>query len=237
MNIKYYFYTLFIITSICLSEAQNIVGLWKINEVKVGTKKMTPVAKWTKINKDGTYQSGNGWLQNSEGNWTFDTKRNLYAPKEKNGIIDEFGPFTVEFTKKGMTWLREEEGIIVTVSLKRINKLPKATSDKLIGLWSLETYTKNGSDITNTFDPDKKHYIFIRWDRIYIDRTPKEKRSTGYWHIHGHKPEITFLPHSKDEKVKSWKVVVTEASLKLMGLSDSNKSTEKIYKRIHQFPK
>ena len=60
--------------------AQDIVGFWEIKEVIVGGKIMTPVAKWSKINKDGSYQSGNGWLQNSEGTWKFDKKNNLYSP-------------------------------------------------------------------------------------------------------------------------------------------------------------
>ncbi len=40
--------------------AQSVAGFWEIKEVKVGRKLMTPVARWTRINKDGSYQSGNG---------------------------------------------------------------------------------------------------------------------------------------------------------------------------------
>ena len=119
---------------------QDIIGLWEIKKVIVGGKTMTPVAKWTKINKDGSYQSGNGWLQNTEGKWTFNKKNNLYSTTETNGVKDEFGPFTVEVTTNKMTWLREEEGRIVTVSLEKIKKMPKSTSDELMGLWDLVSW-------------------------------------------------------------------------------------------------
>lgn len=217
--------------------AQNIIGLWEIKQVKVGSQTMTPVAKWTKINKDKTFQSGNGWLQNSEGTWSYDRTKKLYSPKEKKGIIDEFGPYTVEFTDKGMNWLREEEGMIVTVNLERINTLPKSTADQLVGLWDLASIKHNDADITNTFDPQNKFYIFFRWDRIYKERTIKGKRVSGYWHINGHKPEITMLPHSKDKNAESWRVEVSESNLKLIGISDSNKETEMNFYRLYQFPK
>jgi hypothetical protein len=36
------------------SLAQSIVGFWEVKEVKVGPEIKTPVAKWTKVNEDGT---------------------------------------------------------------------------------------------------------------------------------------------------------------------------------------
>lgn len=233
MKIKYLLWALFFALPIAISQGQNIVGFWEIKEVKVGPQTMTPVAKWTKINKDGSFQSGNGWLQNAEGTWTFDKKKSLFSTKETNGLVDEFGPFTVEFTDSGMNWLREEENRIVTVTLQRISELPKGIGDKLIGLWGLELVSRNGEDITQTFDPDSRHYTFIRWDRIYMGRTPKGERVTGYWHIHGHKPEITFI----QDQTESWSVEVSNTQLKMIGISDSNKGTTMTYKRLHQFPK
>ena len=75
--------------------AQPHIGFWRVDKVEVGQETMTPVAKWFRINQDGTYQSGNGWLQNSVGTWTFDKAKNLYVPTEKNGIVDLFGGFEV----------------------------------------------------------------------------------------------------------------------------------------------
>ncbi len=217
--------------------AQDVTGLWEIKKVLVGGQTMTPVAKWTNIHKNGSYQSGNGWLQNSEGTWAFDKSKKLYTPTETNGIKDEFGPFTVEFNNDTMTWLREEEGMIVTVTLEKINKLPKSTADRMVGLWDLQDVIKNGESIIATIDPNHKHYIFIRWDRLYIERTSQGERSTGYWHIHGHKPEVTLLNHDKKKPPKTWKVSTSTNEIKMIGISDSNKDIEMIYKRIYQFPK
>ena len=226
-----------LVFNITNSIAQDIIGFWEIKKVEVGGKTMTPVAKWTKINKDGSYQSGNGWLQNSEGTWTYDKKSNLYSPVETNGLKDEFGPFTVEFKDNTMTWLRDEEGRIVTVSLEKIDKMPKSTADDLIGLWDLSDIIKNETSILDTYDPENKHYIYIGWDRIYRERTPQGKRSKGYWHINGHRPELTLLSHDKSKPAEIWKVEIITTELKMIGISDSNKGTKIKYQRIFEFPK
>ncbi len=236
MKIKIKVLFLFLVTNSFLF-AQDISGLWEINKVLVGGQTMTPVAKWTHIHKDGSYQSGNGWLQNAEGTWTFDKKKKLYAPIETNGIKDEFGPFTVELVNNTMTWLREEEGMIVTVQLTKIDRIPKSTADRIVGLWDLHDVSKNEKSILETTDPENKHYIFIRWDRLYRERTSKGERATGYWHMHGHKPEITLLSHNKNIPPQTWKVSADANLLKMTGISEANKGIEKIYKRIHQFPK
>ena len=226
--------TLLIFNSLTIY-AQDIVAFWEIKKVIVGGKTMTPVAKWTKINKDGSYQSGNGWLQNAVGTWQFDKKNNLYSTVETMGIKDEFGPFTVEFNDDKMTWLREEDGRIVTVSLEKITKMPKATADELIGVWDLTTVTKNNEDFTATFDPDNQCYLFIRWDRMFVKHNSKDNRITGYWHMNGHKPEITFLPKTKNNE--SWTVEITATEFKMTGISDTNEGTIMTYLRIYEFPK
>lgn len=217
--------------------AQSIAGFWEVSKVQVGGQTMTPVSKWTKINKDGTYQSGNGWLQNAEGTWTYDKLKKLFTPSETNGIKDEFGPFTVELNDDTMTWLREEEGMIVTVSLKKITKKPKATADLLVGLWDLTAVSKDGTATLETFDPDNMYYIFIRWDRLYMERTTEGTRTSGYWHIHGHKPEVTLLSHDKNKQAETWHVEVAEKELKMTGISDSNKGVEMTFIRLNEFPK
>lgn len=216
---------------------QDIIGFWEIKKVIVGGKTMTPIAKWTKINKDNTYQSGNGWLQNSIGTWEFNSNKNLYSPTETNGIKDQFGPFTVEVNTNKMTWLREEEGSIVTVTLEKISKLPKATADEIVGLWNLNTIIKNEKNITTTFDPKDKYYLFLRWDRIYMERTPQGNRTSGYWHMNGHRPEITLLNYDKNKSAETWQLEVSTTALKMIGISDTNKNTEMNFKRIDEFPK
>jgi hypothetical protein len=218
------------------AQAQSIVGFWEVKEVKVGDKIMTPVAKWTRINEDGTYQSGNGWLQNAEGTWSLDKETNTFLPVEKNGIKDPSGPFQVNLSVNKMIWEREEEGMVVTVILEPIEKLPKSTADELIGLWDLKDVMKNGESKKASFDPHDKHYIFIRWDRIYVEQTPQGENISGYWYINGHRPEITLLSHSANKIPESWMVSVNDNELLLTGISDSNKGVENIYSRIHEFP-
>ena len=219
-----------------LSNAQTIIGFWEVKEVKVGKEIKTPVAKWTKINSDGSFQSGNGWLQNSEGTWTFDDKNKFYSPLETNGIIDEFGGFKVSFQHEQMIWERDEDGERVIVLLQEITKIPKSTSDILVGIWNLKEFFNNGKSEKATFDPNNKHFIFIRWDRIYVERTPQGDRTTGYWHINGHKPEVTFISHVHGKEPESWNVSVNENELQMVGISDSNKNSEMRYERMNEFP-
>jgi|SRR5688572_20307144 len=228
---------LLILVAICPpSVAQSIVGFWEVKEVKVGSEIKTPVAKWTKVNGDGTYQAGNGWLQNSEGTWRYDKLARSYSSFETNGIVDNYGAFKVSFKDSAMIWEREEDGLPVTVKLERIKKLPKSTADFLVGIWNLKEVLRNGQSEKSVFDAEGKHYIFIRWDRIYVERTPEGERATGYWHINGHSPEITFLSHSERKKAESWKVVVGENEVRMTGISDSNKDLVLEYTRIHDFP-
>ncbi len=223
--------------SLTLTNAQQtLVGFWEVTEVKVGDQTMTPVAKWTRINEDGTFQSGNGWLQNSEGTWTLDKKYNHFKAIDPNGLEDEFGPFTISFEAEKMFWMRMEEGMPVTVILEPIDKLPKSTSDQLVGLWDLIAAEKEGTSIIDTYDPEEKRNIFIRWDRIYVERNAEGNRQTGYWHIHGHKPEITLLSHQEGKDAESWKVSFKNENLIMEGISYSNKNLKFTFIRLNKFP-
>ena len=70
---KYYLFVLttIILLSTELSAQREIIGMWEFTSVQVGDQTMTPVAKWAKYNSDGTFQSGNGWTQNSIGTWNY----------------------------------------------------------------------------------------------------------------------------------------------------------------------
>lgn len=213
-----------------------ITGLWLIENVRVGDQQMTPVAKWTRIHEDGSFESGNGWLQNSAGTWTYDETAGTYAPEDPLGLEDPFGPFSVRFEGETMIWQREEEEMPVTITLTKINELPKAPADQVQGLWDLDAITQDETDITATYDPDNRNYLFFRWDRIYIARTPQGERATGYWHMNGHRPEVTLLPHSADIEPQSWRVEADDQELTLTGISDSNTGRTLVFKRISRFP-
>ncbi len=218
------------------NERRKIIGFWEINKVQVGAELMTPVAKWTKINEDLTYQSGNGWLQNSEGTWNYDEKSKQFLLQEKNGIKDEYGAFTINFSGDKMTWERDEDGMKVVVSLDKIDKLPRSPTDMITGLWDLVEVSKENVTITSSFDQDNQHYIFFRWDRIYVERTPQGERTTGYWHMNGHRPEITLISHNEEKESENWRLTVNDSELRLFGISESNQGLEMIYKRINEFP-
>jgi hypothetical protein len=215
---------------------QPFTGLWEVTEVTAGERLVTPVSKWTRIHPDGTFESGNGWLQNSVGTWVFEEKTSEFFLSDKFGLKDEYGPFLVQFTNREMIWTREEDGMKVVVRLRKIESLPVSTADLLIGLWDLEKAEQAGNGITNRFDPDNKYYVFIRWDRIYVERTPAGDRQAGYWHINAHRPEVTFLSHVQGKNPESWKVEVSEKSLEMRGISESNQDLVLFFRRIHQFP-
>ena len=152
-------------------------GFWEVTKVSMGDMSVTPIAKWTKIHSDGTYESGNGWLQNDIGTWTYDKKTSVFTPSTTNGITDPAGGFTVNQSGDEMTWQREEDGAIVTVSLKRIENVPAGPWDKVQGLWDLTTATRSGADILPDRDADGSYNIQIRWDRLFVERSSKGKQS------------------------------------------------------------
>ncbi|MBL6447786.1 hypothetical protein JMN32_15815 [Fulvivirga sp. 29W222] len=219
-----------------ISEAQQLLGLWEITQVEVADKVMTPVAKWTNIKEDGTYESGNGWLRNSEGTWSYDEKSAQLSNTENIGVRERYDPFVVSFEGEVMVWKRKEDGMEVVVKLRRISELPMSTADKLHGLWDLQEATQGDEVITSTLDKDNKYYFFFRWDRIFEQRTEEGNVLTGYWHINGHRPEITLLSHQPDIQPESWKVEFDQGQMKLSGLSESNQGLVLAFKRLHEFP-
>lgn len=227
---------LFLLLSFNIYAQRNkVIGFWTIETVSVGKQNMTPVAKWTKINADGSFQSGNGWLQNSKGSWNYDAQTNQFSALDSLGLKDEFGGFTVSFDKGKMYWERQEEGMPVKVTLKRIHNLPMAPADYLVGLWDLSGITKNNQSILKDFDANNKHRLFIRWDRMYINFSPEGKKSTGYWHINAHKPILTFLPHQEGAKPESWRIEVNKKELIMTGTSEKNKGIQRTYSRRNTF--
>lgn len=231
--------SLLVFVFVCIGfylQAQPFVGLWEIKSVLVGDAVKTPVARWTRILADGSHQSGNGWLQHSYGSWTFDEETQAFSPQNENGISDEFGPFALGFEGKTMVWQREEEGMQVTVKLERIEELPRSTSDKLQGLWELHAAERHGEDYTSEFDPEGLHYLFIRWDRVVMARNAKGKREFGYWHINGHRPDVTFIWHAENQEDENWRVVVSDTELTMSGISDNNKGEVRTYQLRKTFP-
>lgn len=184
---------------------------------------MTLVAKWTRIHPDGTYESGNGWLKSSEGTWSYDENENTFLPEETNGLKDPFGAFAVEYVKDGMTWTRLEEGMNVVVKLKQISELPKAPADEVQGLCDLVKATEDETSVIENIDPEGSRYLFIHWDRIYVERDGEDNRSMGHWHMHGHRSEITLMSHNEGKETQSWSIFFDEKRyMVLKGISEIN---------------
>lgn len=230
------FFLLTLIPILAIGQENQMTRLWGVEKVSAGDQEMTPVAKWFRINEDGTYQSGNGWMQNSEGTWEYNEQNHTYLPTTKNGLLDEFGAFSVQFDNGSMNWEREEEGMNVRVTLAQLDELPKAPADFAQGLWDLEQILENGNDITADFDPDNLFYLFIRWDRIYNERNADGERTSGYWHMDGHSPEMTLMSHQKGIQPETWNVEADDSTLILTGLSNSNQNIEMSFRRLQKFP-
>lgn len=208
------------------AQSSSLVGFWEITSVSMGPKSMTPIAKWINLKKDHSYSSGNGWLQNSRGSWKLDQETNILTAIDSLGISEDFTGFKVSFKGEKMLWEREENDILVLVTLKPITEKPMAPADYLVGLWKLHQSDPNAED---------NNRILIRWDRIYNEYVDHKKKASGYWHINAHKPEITFLPHQKGEIPESWRVSVNKTELILTGISDSNNDLQLRYSRLHHF--
>ena len=95
-------FALILISFSTYAQEETVIGFWEVEVVEVGEENMTPVAKWFKINTDGTYQAGNGWLQNGQGNWNYDAENKIYSSTDSLDIADEFGGFSVSFHNEKM---------------------------------------------------------------------------------------------------------------------------------------
>jgi hypothetical protein len=216
--------------------SQSLTGIWLVEKVQVGDEQMTPVSKWFKFHENGDYESGNGWLQNTIGTWSYDSETQEFSATNKLGIKDEAGPFKIETKDETMVWSREEDGSNVKVHLQQIQSIPPSYTDLLSGLWKLTETAEQSEPITSGPLTGLNH-VLLRWDRIYRATDQDKKSKTGYWHVNGHRPVLTLLPHQAEQAPESWHIQVSEQALELTGTSDSNKDQVKNFIRIHQFPK
>jgi len=183
-----------------LAKAQ-IEGLWGISEVQVGAESMTPVAKWIKISKDGTYTGGNGWLQNDAGTWIQVEQAKTFFPISSVNPADPSGAFTFTIDHNTMTWHRIEAGSSVTVHLEKIEQLPSSPPDQIVGLWQLQGIESTNAETTPEVTLE---YLHIRWDHLYRQFT-EESQQWGFWIIHAHRPDLCMLPHDNSEN-QYWKI-------------------------------
>jgi len=163
-------------------------GLWEVANVSVGERNMTPVAKWFDISTDGAVLGGNGGMINIRGKYTYSASISELAFIDEEQGPDPMGAFKVDVNDSLMTWQREEEGMNVTVTLDRIDKIPLGPWDKCIGPWTPED-EEMGSD------------LFMGWDRTYR-LVSEDGTQRGIWHIQAHSPDLTT--YAQDGTSKSW---------------------------------
>lgn len=216
-------------------EAQ-IEGLWVVKQVNVGKKQMTPVAKWFNLKEDGTQVSGNGWLQHTYGTWLYDRKDATLILRSVNDMDDGFGAFHVVYNDSTMLWERVEDGQTVIVKSVRADVLPRGPVDKIKGVWILESLFNNGVDVSNEVNASKLAYLFMRWDRIFIEGEGEEILRSGIWVIDGHKPIVTFISDIETEAHEKWSVEFQENGLVLTGLSDHNRMLKRVYRLTNKRP-
>jgi hypothetical protein len=211
-------------------------GFWLVTKVTVGGRELTPIARWFKLDK-GKQVSGNGWLQHSFGTYKFDKKKSELFFLTTNEPEDEFGAFKVVRTGPLMTWNRKEENELVVVELKPITELPMSPADEVKGLWVLNSALDRELDVTKTFDPDHKHFLFIRWDRQYVKQINAHERIAGYWFFDELRPEITFISEHHEQEEEKWTVTLEGAKMTLKGSSENVKEMTLVYSRATEFPK
>lgn len=213
-----------------------VEGFWLVTKVSVGTRDVTPVARWFKIEK-GRQVSGNGWIQHSFGTYKFDKKKQELVFVTSNEPDDEFGAFKVVRTGPLMTWSRKEEGDMVVVELKPITELPMSPADEAKGLWVLDSAVDREVDISKQYDPDHKHFLFIRWDRQYVRQINAHERISGYWFFDAHRPEITFISENREQEDEKWNVTIAGTKMTLKGSSENVREMVLVYSRAKDFPK
>lgn len=214
---------LLLLLSSCSVE-RKLEGLWLIEKVQVGTDEMTPIARWTRINKDHSQSSGNGWLQHTVGSWEYNAKSKEMTLESTFGIEDEYGGFQVDFEGEKMIWTRTEDEHEVLVQLSKINELPIAPANLLMGVWK-QTDSKKGQE----------DYLFFRWSHIVVKGKVGEGRQFGMYKTHPHANEIEIIYFGDDLEHEKWKYRLEDNNTLYLESLEDNKLLS--FQRIDYIPR
>jgi hypothetical protein len=212
-----------------------IDGLWVVKSVLVGAEDKTPVARWFRLDK-GKQFSGNGWQRHSVGSYVWNKKTSELSLKTENEPDEGFGAFKVVRKGTAMTWTRKEEGVTVKVELESATDLPQATADRVKGLWDLVAATRSGVNALKQTDPDGKHFLFVRWDRMFVKQLKSDEQVNGYWFMNAHRPELKLFSENNETDPETWTVSFEKDKLVLRGVSQSVQDLVLTYARIANFP-
>ena len=214
--------------------SNKMIGLWQVEKVQIEEQEMTPVARWVRMDKNGNQASGNGWYQHSYGTWTYEPGDKALAITNENGFEDPFGPFTCIVKGDEMTWKRKEEGQTVNVILKKMEALPAAPADQLLGIWDLVKAIERGEDQTEAYDFDQKYCLFLRWDRNFVIPFSENGRQMGVYAPNGHRSQVQFIYNGTEANRVFWEYEVTKDELVLKNNADQ---IELYFERIYQIPR
>lgn len=213
--------------SAVISLSAQLTGLWEVQSVVVGKEQLTPVAKWFKLEADKSVTGGNGGVRNTIGTYQYDANANTLLYFNENGKADEMGSFQIKISGNGMEWHRKEEGMEVTIGLQRVEEIPLAPWDKIVGLWKWQ-------------EGDDWHHLQIRWDREYRLRTPQSINDTqlltlesGIWHINGHHPHLRLISNKGDEFDSEWTIQFEGNDQMILTADTEGDTTVRQYKRIN----
>lgn len=199
-------------------------GLWVVEKVAMGEREMTPVAKWFDFDGEGSFRSGNGWMQNSSGYYEWNSISAELSVFDSLAIADPYGAFQVSINGNSMRWSREEEGNTVVVTASKSEDLPMAPQDYLVGMWELQT------ELADQTNPPE--HLYFRWDRNVLWWEDGE-RSRGLWNFNAHQPILLTIVN--DSRI-NWQVEVNEKSLKLKEITEAGDKSSIEYQRIYHFP-
>ncbi|MFV1883731.1 MAG: hypothetical protein ACMZ7B_04535 [Balneola sp.] len=197
---------LFFIPLIVNPVKAQITGLWEVTKVVVGEEEMTPVAKWSHFLNDGSYTTGNGWLQNGDGTWDFDSASSEMQLVTVTGFDDESGPFEIEMNGRDkMIWSRQEGGDMVNVYYQRIYEIPKSPATLAVGLWMVKEVINNGELLTEKYKNENAQAVFVRWDNLFQEIT-SEGRISGIWRVNAHRPVLDILFYDGKRPLEFWEI-------------------------------
>ncbi len=181
-----------------------VIGLWEVTKVIVDEEEMTPISKWSNFLENGSFTTGNGWLQNGDGTWEFDSESSEILVVTETGFKNQFGPFEVEMKgKNGMIWSRIEGADLVYVHYKRIEEIPKSPATLAIGLWMVTEVINDGKIVTESYKNEHAMGVFVRWDNLFQEIT-SEGRVSGIWRVNAHRPVLDVLFYDGKRSLEYW---------------------------------
>lgn len=224
-----------VLLSSCMS--RKIKGLWVFEKERIereGQIEHESEANWIRFDEDDFQESGSGWQKHTIGTWS--VKKKKLTIQNTNGFEDTNVPRKVKVKKETMTWVRSEEGRNVTTTLTKIEHIPVAKRDKLLGVWKLGMVLENGVDKSHEYNPKGTRYVHIRWDNFFISDNGPQGRTSGVYHVDAHINEIEVYDNKATVTRRSFVFELNGDRLVLTSVAGDNEIIMD-YKKINYLPK